>query len=367
MKVPFVDLGLQHRQIERQILAGWESVLDRTAFINGPEVSTFESAFADYMGVSHCVGVGSGTDALELALRALGIGPGHEVVLPANSFIASALAVVRAGATPVLVDVDGHYLIDVDHAAAACTDRTKAIMPVHLYGQLAEMERIREVKEAKDLVVVEDAAQAQGARRNGQSPGYSSEAAATSFYPGKNIGAYGDGGAVLSNSESLAMKVRALGNWGGVNKYQHDEKGFNSRLDTLQAVVLAAKLQHLESWNAGRRAAAVRYADLFEDVEQIGLPQTLPGNEHVWHLFVVRVPDRDYVMKALQAEGIGVGIHYPIPIHLQPAMSDLGYTIGDFPVAEKAAGEILSLPMFPGITPAQQEVVAEALIRAVSI
>ncbi len=311
------------------------------------------------------MGVANGTDALELALRALEVGPGDEVIVPANSFIATALAVSRCGARPVLVDCDpDHQLIDPEDVARKLTAKTKVVVPVHLFGQVAPMERLAEVLKGRSVAVLEDAAQAQGAKRNGVSAGAFGDVAATSFYPGKNLGAYGDAGAVITRRDALAAKVRALRNYGSEVKYHHPETGFNSRLDTLQAVVLSAKLKHLSRWNEQRREAASRYDALLRGVSGVLPPATLPGNEHIWHLYVVRVPNRDQVLQALQASGIGAGVHYPVPIHLQGAYASLGHQRGDFPVAETAAREILSLPLFAEITPDQQEQVVSALRKA---
>jgi len=325
-------------------------------------VAEFEQAFAGFVGVRHCIGVANGTDAIELALRALGIGPGDEVVVPANTFIATALAVVRAGARPIFVDCDpDHLLIDVDQAERAIGPRTRALLPVHLYGQMAPVERLAAIAQAAGIALVEDAAQAHGARRLGRAAGSTGVVSGTSFYPAKNLGAYGDGGAVLTDSDAVAEKVRALRNYGGTRKYHHPELGFNSRLDTLQAVVLSAKLTRLAAWNDARRVAARRYDELLAGLLAVGRPATLPGNEHVWHLYVVRVPRRDEVLRRLNEAGIGAGVHYPMPVHLQGAFAHLGHRAGEFPVAEAAAAEILSLPLYPGITLEQQRQVVAAL------
>ena len=306
----------------------------------------------------------NGTDAIEISLRALGIGPGDECILPANTFIATAEAVCRAGARPVLVDCadDDTYLMDTDAVAAAVTPRTAAIIPVHLYGQAAPVERLQPLAARIGARLVEDAAQSQGARRNGVSTGALGDAAATSFYPGKNLGAYGDAGASLTGSADVAKRMRMIRDHGSPAKYQHEILGFNSRLDTLQAVVLSAKLRRLAGWNSARRTAAARYDAMLADCGAIARPRTLEGNEHVWHLYAVRVPDRDRVLKELQQAGIGAGIHYPVPIHLTPAFAGLGYSPGAFPVAERTAGELLSLPLFPEITEEQQHRVASTLM-----
>jgi dTDP-4-amino-4,6-dideoxygalactose transaminase len=365
--IPLVDLQAQHREIADEVAAGFARVIERTAFVLGEEVAAFEAEFARFSEVAHCIAVANGTDALELVLRAAGIGPGDEVVVPANTFIATALAVARAGATPVLADCDPvFHLLDAAEAERRIGPRTRALLPVHLYGQAAPVDALAALAARRGLVLIEDAAQAQGARRNGRGVATAGLAAGTSFYPGKNLGAYGDGGAVLTGNPDVARKIRALRNYGSEVKYEHPETGFNSRLDTLQAVVLRAKLARLAAWNAARRAAAARYDALLARVPDVRLPATAPGNEHVWHLYVVRVPRRDAVLQRLTAAGIGAGVHYPVPIHLQGAFRHLGHGRGDFPVAEAAAGEILSLPMFPGITPAQQERVASALAAALA-
>jgi dTDP-4-amino-4,6-dideoxygalactose transaminase len=364
--IPLVDLAAQHAAVAQEVSQGWQAVLRETAFIGGRPVAAFEQEFAAFLAAGHCVAVANGTDALEIALRALGVGPGDECILPANTFIATAEAVCRAGAKPVLVDCadDDTFLIDTGAVEAAVTERTRAIIPVHLYGQTAAVERLWPLADRIGAWIVEDAAQAQGARRNAICAGRLGHAAGTSFYPGKNLGAYGDAGAVLTGSDHLAARMRMIRDHGSVRKYEHEVIGVNSRLDSLQAVVLSAKLQRLAAWNAGRREAAARYDTLLEGAGNVIRPQTLTGNEHVWHLYVVRVPDRDRVIKELHAAGIGAGIHYPVPIHLTPAFSGLGYSAGSFPSAERAADQILSLPLFPEITPVQQERVVSVLTAA---
>jgi dTDP-4-amino-4,6-dideoxygalactose transaminase len=362
-RIPLVDLGMAHEEVAEEILLGFHRVLSGGVYVGGPEVQAFEREYAAFCGVPHCVGVANGTDALELALRALGVGPGREVILPANTFIATAEAVVRTGARPVLVDCDpASYLIDVDAALAALTPATGAIVPVHLYGQLAPVERLA----AAGVPVVEDAAQAQGATRHGAAPG-ASGVATTSFYPGKNLGAYGDAGAVVAVEAGLADAVRTMGNHGSRVRYQHEIVGCNSRLDALQAVVLRTKLSRLPAWNRARRAAAARYHELLEGVEVVR-PTVLPGNAHVWHLYVVRIPGgrRDRVHARLVEAGVAAGIHYPVPVHLTPAFGHLGRRAGAFPHAEQAAGEILSLPMHPHLTAGQQEYIVESLRAALA-
>jgi dTDP-4-amino-4,6-dideoxygalactose transaminase len=363
-RVPLVDLQAAHAEVAEEVELGFKRVISATAFVGGDEVAGFEREYAAFTGIPHCVGVANGTDALELALRAVGVGPGSEVILPANTFVATAEAVARAGARPVLVDMDpDSYLIDVDAALAAVTPATRAVLPVHLYGQLAAVERLAEGLAGSDVTIVEDAAQCQGATRHGRGAG-SWGIAATSFYPGKNLGAYGDAGAVVSTDEALATTVRTLANHGGLAKYVHELAGCNSRLDALQAVVLRAKLAKLSAGNAARRAAAARYHDLIGALD-VRRPATLAGNEHVWHLYVVQVADRDRVLRGLGDEGIGAGIHYPVPVHLTPAFAHLGYRAGAFPHAEAAAGRILSLPLYPQITGDAQARVVDALSRLV--
>jgi dTDP-4-amino-4,6-dideoxygalactose transaminase len=364
--IPLVDLAAQHAAVADEVAEGWREVLARTSFIGGPQVTAFERDFAQFVGVAHCVGMANGTDAIEIALRALGIGHGDECILPANTFIATAEAVARAGATPVLVDCadDGTYLIDVDAVEAAVTPRTAAIIPVHLYGQAAPVEQLRSVARRIGAWLVEDTAQSHGASRLGTSAGALGDVAATSFYPGKNLGAYGDAGAALTGSDDVAARMRLIHDHGSPAKYQHEIRGCNSRLDTLQAVVLSAKLRRLPAWNAARRAAAGRYDEMLSGCDAVVRPRTLDGNEHVWHLYAVRVPERDRVLEALHAAGIGAGIHYPVPIHLTRAFAHLGCRSGSFPVAERAASELLSLPLFPEITAEEQAHVASTLMAA---
>jgi len=366
VRIPLVDLRRQHAQVARAIAEGFEEVFSQTSFIQGRAVADFEDGFARFCGVEHCIGVGSGTDALEMAVRALGLGRGDEVIVPANTFIASALAVIRAGAEVVLVDCDPDtQLIDVDRALAAVSHRTRAIMPVHLFGQMARVDVLAGAL-GGDIYLIEDGAQSQGATRNGRGPCAWAPIAGTSFYPGKNLGAYGDAGAVLTNDDRLAKHVRELGNWGSGEKYFHPTVGFNSRLDTLQAVVLKAKLDRLELWNKQRQQAADVYNQLLAEMDMVVRPAVAPGNEHVWHLYVVRIPARDDVLARLHSVGVGAGVHYPTPIHLQGALAGLGYQAGDFPVTEQAAAEILSLPLFPGITESEQVFVVEALKEALA-
>jgi dTDP-4-amino-4,6-dideoxygalactose transaminase len=366
MSVPLVDLRAQQDEIDDEVRAGLAEVFAKTAFIGGPAVGEFEKAYADAMGIAHCVGVANGTDALELAMRAAGVGRDDEVILPANTFIATAEAVSRIGARPVLVDVDPEYLlIDPAKVVAAVTARTKAIVPVHLFGQAAPVEKLQPIAEAHGAVIVEDAAQSQGATRFGRPAGGLGAVAGTSFYPGKNLGAAGDAGAVLTNDPEIAARVRTMSAHGSDRKYVHDMVGVNSRLDTIQAVVLLAKLKRLARWNDLRREAAARYTELLADVPGVQVPTVAPGNVDVWHLYVVRVEERERVLDELHGAGIGAGIHYPFPVHLTNAYGDLGLGPGSFPVAEAAADRILSLPLFPHLSTSDQNAVVESVRRAV--
>ncbi|WP_375431144.1 DegT/DnrJ/EryC1/StrS family aminotransferase [uncultured Friedmanniella sp.] len=362
MNIPLVDLGAQQAEINDEVRAGLDEVFATTSFIGGKAVAEFELAYAEATDVAHCVGVANGTDALELALRAAGVGPGGEVVLPANTFVATAEAVSRIGAVPVLVDVDDvHLLIDPDAVARAVGPRTQAVVPVHLFGQVAPVERIIPIAESVGAVVVEDAAQSQGATRYGRFAGSLGLVAGTSFYPGKNLGAAGDAGGVTTDDAGVAQRVRLVASHGSSRKYIHDVIGINSRLDTIQAVVLNAKLRRLPRWNEQRRQAAARYDALLADLPSVRRPRSLEGNVDVWHLYVVRVPERDRILAELNEGGIGAGVHYPVPVHRAPAYSSLGYPAGAFPVTEAAAEEILSLPLFPHITEEQQARVVAAL------
>lgn len=364
--VPFLDIVAQQAEVNEQISTEIAELLSNAAFIGGAAVERFEHEYARFAGVRECVGVANGTDALELALRGLGIGAGDEVLVPTNSFIASAEAVVRAGASVRFADVDDEALL-LDHTALAetLTANTTAVMAVDLYGQPAPFELLAPLTTSAGAVLIEDGAQSQGAHRWGEPAGSLAPIAATSFYPGKNLGAAGDAGAVLSNDHELLARVRVIAAHGSAVKYEHEVLGFNSRLDAIQAVVLSAKLARLDAWNAARRDAADRYALMLSDIPGLRLPGVLPGNESSWHLYVVRLAERDRVLEGLKAAGIGAALHYPTPIHLTQAFRSSGYAVGDFPIAERAATEILSLPMFPHITEAQQQRVADELRRLV--
>ena len=365
VNVPLVDLRAQYRSIEADVNAAIMGVLERTDFILGADVDELESEFASFVGSAEAVAVDSGVSALELGLRALGIGPGDEVITPANSFIASSSAISFTGATPVWVDVDARtYNLSVETVEPAITERTRAIMPVHLYGQPADMDGILELAARRDLKVIEDACQAHGARFRGRQVGSLGDIAAFSFYPGKNLGAYGDAGMLTTNSTDVAERVRMLRNYGQRQKYDHVHLAWNRRMDTLQAAVLHVKLRHLEDWNRARRRVASLYDELL-DLPEVRRPFCDPRAEHVYHLYVVEVDNRDAVLESLRSKGIGAGVHYPVPIHLQEAYRQREVGVGSFPVTETAASRVLSLPIFAEITEAQVALVAEALIETV--
>ena len=368
MKIPFLDLQAVSAEVADEVSSRWKTIVDQSDFILGQEVAGFEQEFAEYCGCNHAIGVASGLDALKLILRAMEIGAGDEVVTAANSFIATALAISSVGATPVLVDMDDQdFLIDVQALEGAITPQTKAIIPVHLYGQAANMDPILALARKHGIKVIEDAAQAHGALCNGRTCGSLGDAAAFSFYPGKNLGAFGDGGAVTTHDAALADRIRMLRNYGSPRRYHHDELGENSRLDTVQAAVLSVKLQRLEEWNAARRRVAALYAAGLKEVDGLRLPATNGYAEHVHHLYVIRTVRRDALMQHLQERGIGCSIHYPIPIHLQKAYASRGWKPGDFPGAERAANEILSLPLFPTMTDEQVDYVVGAVKEGVGV
>ncbi len=361
LKVPFVDLSAQLEPIREQVEEAIARVLDTSQFVLGPDMRAFEQEFAAYCGVEHAVGVDNGTAALELSLRAFGIGPGDEVITTANTFISTALAISHVGATPVFVDVDPEtYTMSIPHLEAAITERTRAVIPVHLYGQAADMDPILGLAREHNLTVIEDACQAHGARYKGRPVGGLGDAAAFSFYPSKNLGAFGDGGIVTTNRAEVAEAIRKLRNIGQADKNRHEVLGHNHRLDTMQAAILRVKLPHLDAWNASRRRLAGLYAEALAD-SGVVIPTVMPGNVHVWHLYVIRTRQRDSLREFLAERGIATGIHYPVPIHLQPAYQQLGYRQGDFPISEQLAGEIVSLPMYAELTPGAIEHVAKAI------
>ena len=361
LQVPLIDLAAEHGLFEAEVGDAIKGVLRGTDFILGRDVGLFESEFARFCEAKHAIGVDSGLSALELILRAYGIGPGDEVITPANTFIASALAISSVGANPKLLDVDPvTYTIDISALEGAITARTRAIMPVHLYGHPVDMDPILEIARKHGLPVIEDACQAHGARYRGKRVGSLGSAAAFSFYPAKNLGAYGDGGIVVTDDAEVAKYVEMARNYGQREKYYHAVRGYNHRLDTLQAAVLRVKLRRLDERNAARREHARLYQELLLSTGVV-LPACAPEVEPVWHLFVIRVEQRDELRKSLADRGISVGIHYPVPIHLQEAYRDLGYKKGDFPVTEHCAERILSLPMYPELTASMIEHVAAAV------
>lgn len=364
MNVPFVDLNAQYHGISEEIDDAIKSVINDTAFIGGHYVQRFEEAFAIYCHAKYCLGVGNGTDAIYVALRALGIGPGDEVITVANSFIATSEAITLTGARVVFVDCDQTYNIDVKKVPAAITPRTKAIVPVHLYGQPADMIALQQLAEKHGLLLVEDAAQAHGAEISAHRVGTFGKLACFSFYPGKNLGAYGDAGAIVTDDEALAVHCRMIANHGRVQKYDHDFEGINSRLDGLQAAILNTKLRHLEDWTERRRSRAALYNELLQDSGVI-TPDVAPEKRHVYHVYVVRVPDRDSTQAALKAAGIATGVHYPIALPLLAAYRYLGHSVEDFPMANRYATEILSLPIFPEMTDEQVGYVCDVLRCAI--
>ena len=354
MHIPFLDLKNQSTELRNEIQSAMDRVLTDCNFILGKPVADFEAAFAAYCDCTQGIGVASGLDALKLILRAMEIGPGDEVITVSHTFIATALAISSVGATPVLIEVDpATYTMDSQRIEAAITPRTKAVMPVHLYGQTADMDPILEIAHRHGLKVIEDACQSHGARCNGRRAGSLSDAAAFSFYPGKNLGAYGDGGAVTTSDPVLADRIRTLRNYGSAKKYFHDELGENSRLDTLQAAVLGVKLKYLDAGNALRRNAAALYTEKLQGAGDVVTPAVRRGSEHAFHLYVIQAGRRDDLQKYLLEKGVECLIHYPVPVHLQKAYASKGWKAGDFPLAEKLAGRILSLPISPGISEEQ--------------
>jgi dTDP-4-amino-4,6-dideoxygalactose transaminase len=363
-EVPFLDLSLIHEPLKERILEDIGRLIDSNAYSNGPQVAEFEAAFARFCGTSDCVGVASGLDALRLALIAMNLEPGDEVIVPANTFIATFEAVTQAGGRPVPVDVTtADYNMDVQALESALSARTRCVLPVHLYGQMADLRGIRAVLADRSIHVLEDACQAHGATRTGLRAGVNGDAAAFSFYPGKNLGAFGDAGALTTNDDALAKRVRALREHGQSAKYRHDIVGWTARLDSIQAVVLLHKLGQLEQWNDQRRAAAALYGEYLADAGDLRLPRVATDSQPVWHLYAVRTQRRDELADHLRANGIGVGLHYPQPAHLSGAYQDLGYRSGSFPVSEALADELASLPIFPGITEEQIARVA-SVVRA---
>jgi dTDP-4-amino-4,6-dideoxygalactose transaminase len=361
--IPFVDLKAQYASIKDEVHAAINGVLESCQFTLGSEVAAFEQEFAAYSQAKFGVGVNTGTSALHLALLAAGVGPGDEVITVPFTFVATVAAIYYTGAKPVLIDIDPRsFTMDPAAVEAAITPRTKAILPVHLYGQPADMDPILAIARKRNLIVIEDAAQAHGAEYKGRRAGSMGDMGCFSFYPGKNLGAYGEGGMVVTNSPEYTRTIRMLRDWGAEKKYQHVLKGYNYRLEGIQGAVLRIKLRRLEAWTEARRAAAARYDKLFSG-SPVAAPAAMPYARHVYHIYAVRTAHRQAWQDALQAKGIQSGIHYPIPVHLLPAYADLGYRAGQFPHSERAADEVLSLPMFPELTAQQTEQVGAAVIE----
>lgn len=361
MKIPFLSFGF-HDEIRTELQKASNRVIDSGWFINGKEVAEFEEEWSQYLRCQSSIGVSNGLDALILSLKALGIGSGDEVIIPSNTYVATALAATHVGATPVFVEPNKEtYNIDPERIEAAISNKTKAIMPVHLYGQAAEMTAIMEIASNHGLFVVEDNAQAQGAKHKGQKTGTFGHSNGTSFYPGKNLGALGDAGAVSTNDSDLAHKVKVLSNYGSQKKYYNEVVGHNNRLDEMQAAFLRVKLPYLDEWTAQRQAIALAYLEGLQGIGELILPSTHPDSTHVYHLFVVRTKRRDELAQYLNEHGIGTLIHYPVPPHLQECYKDLGYKRGDFPIAEEIADTALSLPIWPGMTESESSAVLSAI------
>jgi dTDP-4-amino-4,6-dideoxygalactose transaminase len=364
-RVPFLDVGATYRELKDELDEAYRRVMEGGWYVLGAELESFEAEFAAYCGGGHCVGVANGLEALFLILRGYGIGTGDEVIVPAHTFIATWLAVSHCGAVPVPVEPEETtFNLDPDRIAAAVTSRTRAIVAVHLYGQPARMDGILELAERRGLRVIEDAAQAHGARWKGKRTGSLADAAAFSFYPAKNLGAYGDGGAVVSSDRGLVERILTLRNYGGRSKYRHDVCGYNSRLDPLQAAFLRVRLKHLEEWNARRGVVAQTYREELSRMSRCRLPEVSEGAAHVWHAYVIRHPERDRLGKAIEAKGVGTAIHYPSPPHLSPAYAGLGWHRGDFPVSERLADTVLSLPMGPHLDAEGTRRVVDAVVSA---
>jgi dTDP-3-amino-3,4,6-trideoxy-alpha-D-glucose transaminase len=360
--VPFLDLGLLHRDLKAEIVEEIADLVDSSAFTNGPQVREFEAAFAAYCGTEHCVGLASGLDALRLGLQAAGLEAGDEVVVAASTFVATLEAVTQAGGRPVVVDAtDEDYNLDPAALEATLTERTRFLMPTHLYGQLADMRSLIDIAERRGLAILEDACQAHGASRDGIAAGTAGLANAFSFYPGKNLGAFGDAGALVTDDEELAARVRALREHGQTRKYVHEIEGWTARLDTIQAIVLRRKLPLLDRWNGERRAVAAKYDERLDGIGDLRLPPVPDGSEPVWHIYAIRTAAPEELAGFLRERGIGTGRHYPDPVHLAPAYRFLGHERGEFPVAEALASEVLSLPMFPGMTEQQVDTVVAAI------
>jgi len=364
MNVPFVDLRQQHQHLHQEIFESLERVFEQGTFCLGPEVAAFEQEMAQTQGCAFGIGVNSGTSALHLALLAAGVKPGDEVITSALSFVATAAAIVYCGARPVYADIlPEFYTLDPESVRQRITSKTRAILPVHLYGQMCRMEKLVEIAQEHGLAIVEDAAQAHLATRNGDLAGTFGLASGLSFYPSKNLGACGEAGLVLSNDEKAAQEVRQLRDWGQLRKYHHEKPGFNFRMDAFQAAILRVKLPHLKQWTLARQSCASLYEEMLEGLE-LQLPQVDTGNQHVYHLYPVLLENRDAIRQRMEQNGIGCGCHYPIPIHLQPPYSDPAFPQGSLPETERVAASVLTLPMYPELSSDQQQQVVEALAQA---
>jgi dTDP-4-amino-4,6-dideoxygalactose transaminase len=369
VRVPQVDLVGQFHQLRDEVMRAIEESLASGNLFLGPNTRTFEDEFAEYCGARACIAVANGTDALHLALRACGVGEGDEVITVSQTFIATIEAIHQVGARAVLVDIDPRtFTIDIDQIESHVTPRTRAIIPVHLYGRLVDVDGVLDIAKRRNLMVIEDASQAHGAvDKRGRKAGSIGDLATFSFYYAKNLGAYGEAGAITTSNDEMARSIRSLRSHGESVRYEHEVLGYNSRPDEIQCAVLRVKLRHLEDWNARRRRHAAAYHQLLENVEVVGRPELLHDGSHVYHQYVVRVPLRDSVRDALARDGIGTGVHYPIPVHLQPACRGMGYAEGDLPHTERAAREVLSLPMFPELSDDQIEYVAARLDAACAV
>lgn len=362
MQIPFIDFKKLHEPIKEETGAAIQNVIDNNAFIMGKAVTDFENDFAKAHDVKHCIAVSAGTDANHLVLWGLGLKEGDEVIIPANTFIATAWGATLCGATPVFVDCEiDSYNIDPKKIEEKITPKTKAIVAVHLYGQPADMDEIRKIAEKHNIYLVEDAAQSHLAKYKDKTAGGLSEAASFSFYPGKNLGAFGEGGAVTTNDDELAQKIRMLRDHGSMKKYYHEYYGHNYRMEGIQGAVLGVKLKYLDEWTNKRRAAAKKYSELLKDIEQICLPKEMSYAKHVYHLYIITTPERDNLQKYLSENGIASGLHYPIPLHLQKCFEHMGHKKGDFPVTEKLADECLSLPMYPDLSDEQIEYICDKI------
>jgi dTDP-4-amino-4,6-dideoxygalactose transaminase len=365
--IPFLDLKKQYASIKPEIDAAVFRILESSQYVLGDEVAGFERDFAAYCGTKHAIAVNTGTSALHLSLIAAGVGPGDEVITIPFTFVATVSAICYTGARPVFVDIEPRsFTMDVSQIEKAITPRTKAILPVHLYGQMADMDAIMEIARRHNLVVIEDACQAHGAEYNGRRSGSIGAMGCFSFYPGKNLGAYGEGGAVVTSDDEAAKKIRMLRDWGQEKRYHHVLKGFNYRMEGFQGAILRVKLRYLEQWTEARRARAREYDSSLAG-SAVQTPEQLAGRRHVYHIYAVRTPERDALQQSLQADGVQTGLHYPIPVHLQEAHADLGHKVGDFPQSEAAAREVLSLPMFPEMTTTQVETVAAAVRQEANV